>query len=211
MCSRTGVLPWREKSTSHSCKQQYGKVSVKDISWHLRVWISLQVCWGPQRPCASAAWAQSVQEGFGKDPRTAQLPCKVAAPRASPPAVSVPAAPHPRQHLVLSVLWILAILREADPETRILMRELWLRTNAGSALGMWGAGPGRERPEEAVRSCTLRVRRAAEEAVVAGGLCPGATHPAALSPPPRPWQDRSESPLLQDAPGTCCVEDTGRN
>nr|XP_033719447.1 uncharacterized protein LOC117313645 isoform X3 [Tursiops truncatus] len=168
MCSRTGVLPWREKSTSHSCKQQYGKVSVKDISWHLRVWISLQVCWGPQRPCASAAWAQSVQEGFGKDP-------------------------------------------QADPETRILMRELWLRTNAGSALGMWGAGPGRERPEEAVRSCTLRVRRAAEEAVVAGGLCPGATHPAALSPPPRPWQDRSESPLLQDAPGTCCVEDTGRN
>ncbi|XP_024594952.1 nucleolar MIF4G domain-containing protein 1 [Neophocaena asiaeorientalis asiaeorientalis] len=80
------------------------------------------------------------------------------------------------------------------------MRELWLRTNARSALGIWGAGPGRERPEEAVRSCALRVRRAAEEAVVAGGLCPGATHPPALSPPPRPWQDRSESPLLQDTP-----------
>lgn len=24
MCSRTEILPWREKSTSHSCKQQYG-------------------------------------------------------------------------------------------------------------------------------------------------------------------------------------------
>nr|XP_033719446.1 uncharacterized protein LOC117313645 isoform X2 [Tursiops truncatus] len=171
MCSRTGVLPWREKSTSHSCKQQYGLCERHQLAPQ-SLDFSAGVLGASASVCLSCL-GSVCPGGIWKGP-TWNLP-------------------------------------EADPETRILMRELWLRTNAGSALGMWGAGPGRERPEEAVRSCTLRVRRAAEEAVVAGGLCPGATHPAALSPPPRPWQDRSESPLLQDAPGTCCVEDTGRN